>query len=68
MAEPSTDLGRTADLREADAQALPFGDSSFDTVVCTMSLCSVPDERAAIAEMRRVLRPAGQLRAVKPAT
>lgn len=57
----AADLGQAADLREADAQALPFEDGSFDTVVCTMSLCSVPDEQAAIAEMHRVLRPGGQL-------
>ncbi|MGW5052053.1 class I SAM-dependent methyltransferase [Actinokineospora sp. NPDC004072] len=49
------------DLREADAQALPFPDGSFDTVVCTLGLCGFPDERAAIAEMRRVLRPGGLL-------
>lgn len=50
-----------ADLREADAQRLPFGDASFDTVVCTYSLCSIPDDRRAVAEMARVLRPGGAL-------
>ena len=54
-------MGREIDLREADAQALPFPDASFDTVVCTLSLCTVPDERVAIGEMWRVLRPGGQL-------
>ena len=52
-------LGRAADLREADALALPFPDASFDTVVCTFSLCAVPDERRAVGEMSRVLRPGG---------
>ena len=42
-------LGWTAHLREADAQALPFPDDSFDTVVCTFSLYAVPDERRASA-------------------
>jgi len=54
-------LGRTVDLREGDAHALAFPDASFDTVVCTFSLCGIPDQRQAIAEMRRVLRPGGQL-------
>jgi len=54
-------LGRTADLREADAQHLPFPDASFDTVVCTLSLCAIPDDRQAVAEMIRVLRPGGRL-------
>jgi ubiquinone/menaquinone biosynthesis C-methylase UbiE len=54
-------LGREADLREADALALPFPDASFDTVVCTFTLCAVPDERKAVAEMTRVLRPGGLL-------
>ncbi len=54
-------LGRTADLREADAQALPFPDASFDTVVSTLSLCAIPDDRRAVAEMSRVLRPGGRL-------
>jgi ubiquinone/menaquinone biosynthesis C-methylase UbiE len=55
------EAGRDVRLREADAQALPFADASFDTVVCTLSLCAIPDDRAAIAEMRRVLRPGGRL-------
>ncbi|MBW3665774.1 MAG: class I SAM-dependent methyltransferase [Actinobacteria bacterium] len=50
-----------ADLREGDAQALPFADDSFDTVVCTYSLCSIPDDRRAVAEMARVLRPGGSV-------
>jgi ubiquinone/menaquinone biosynthesis C-methylase UbiE len=57
----AADLGLTVDLRAAEAEDLPFGDASFDTVVCTLSLCSVVDDRAVIAEMRRVLRPGGQL-------
>jgi ubiquinone/menaquinone biosynthesis C-methylase UbiE len=54
-------LGRAADLREADALALPFPDASFHTVVCTFSLCAIPDERRAVGEMNRVLRPGGLL-------
>ena len=55
------DLGIGADLREGTAEALPFNDASFDTVVCTLSLCIIPRDRAAIAEMFRVLRPGGRL-------
>jgi ubiquinone/menaquinone biosynthesis C-methylase UbiE len=54
-------LGRKVDLRLGDAQALDLPDASFDTVVCTLSLCAIPDHRRAIAEMRRVLRPGGRL-------
>lgn len=57
----SAELGRQADLREGDAQALDFPDASFDTVVCTYGLCAIPDDKAAITEMRRVLRPGGLL-------
>jgi ubiquinone/menaquinone biosynthesis C-methylase UbiE len=49
------------DLRLGDAQALQLPDDSFDTVVCTLSLCAIPDERQAVAEMARVLRPGGGL-------
>ncbi|MGP4089382.1 class I SAM-dependent methyltransferase [Streptomyces sp. KR55] len=55
------ELSRTADLREADAQALPFPEASFDTVVCTLSLCAIPDDQRAIAEMSRMLKPGGRL-------
>jgi ubiquinone/menaquinone biosynthesis C-methylase UbiE len=49
------------ELREADAHALPFEDASFDTVVCTYSLCNIPDPHRAVGEMKRVLRPGGRL-------
>jgi ubiquinone/menaquinone biosynthesis C-methylase UbiE len=48
------------DLQLSDAEALPFQDGSFDTVVCTFSLCTIPDERQAVAETYRVLRPGGR--------
>ncbi len=54
-------ISREINLQEADAQNLPFDESSFDTVVCTYALCSIPDEARAIAEMKRVLRPRGRL-------
>jgi ubiquinone/menaquinone biosynthesis C-methylase UbiE len=54
-------LGSDVDLQEGDALALAFPDNSFDTVVCTFSLCAVPDDRQAVAEMHRVLRPGGLL-------
>jgi ubiquinone/menaquinone biosynthesis C-methylase UbiE len=54
-------LGREVDLRHGDAQALEFPADCFDTVVCTFSLCAIPDDRKAVAEMTRVLRPGGLL-------
>jgi ubiquinone/menaquinone biosynthesis C-methylase UbiE len=54
-------LSREVDFRVADAQALPFDDASFDTVVATLALCSIPDDRAGTAEMARVLKPHGRL-------
>jgi ubiquinone/menaquinone biosynthesis C-methylase UbiE len=57
----AAELGREVELREADAEDLPFADGSFDTVVCTLSLCTIPDHARAIAEMARVLRPGGRL-------
>lgn len=55
------EMGREADLRLGDAQALDFPDASFDTVIITLSLCTIPDDRGAVAEARRVLRPDGRL-------
>jgi ubiquinone/menaquinone biosynthesis C-methylase UbiE len=57
----ASELGVDAELREGDAESLPFEDESFDTVVCALGLCSIPRPRVAIAEMRRVLRPGGSL-------
>jgi ubiquinone/menaquinone biosynthesis C-methylase UbiE len=57
----AADLGVHADLHTGDAEALPFDDAAFDTVVCALSLCTIPDPAAAIAEMRRVLVPGGGL-------
>jgi ubiquinone/menaquinone biosynthesis C-methylase UbiE len=45
----------------ATAEQLPFPESTFDTVVMTWTLCSIGDPLAALTEMRRVLRPHGQL-------
>jgi ubiquinone/menaquinone biosynthesis C-methylase UbiE len=55
------ELGRKVDLREGDAESLPFDDAGFDTVVCELALCSIPRPRDAIAEMLRVLAPGGRL-------
>lgn len=57
----AAETGREIELREADAHSLPFADSSFDTVVCTYSLCNIPDPERAVSEMRRVLLPGGKL-------
>jgi SAM-dependent methyltransferase len=72
LAEPGArigghiDLGRApagvpARLERAPAEELPFADSSFDTVVSTLVLCTVTDPERAVAEVARVLRPGGRL-------
>jgi ubiquinone/menaquinone biosynthesis C-methylase UbiE len=57
----SAELDRQVDLREGNALSLDFPDESFDSVVAAFALCSVADERVAVAEIRRVLRPGGLL-------
>jgi len=59
--ERAAKLGRQVALHEGNAQALPYGDDSFDTVVCALSLCAIPDPATAIGEMWRVLRPSGRV-------
>ncbi|KGM39061.1 phospholipid methyltransferase [Aquabacterium sp. NJ1] len=53
--------GLDVDLIGLSAERLPVEDASFDTVVCTYTLCTIPDPAAALAEMRRVLKPGGKL-------
>ena len=50
------------DLLDGTAEAVPVDDGSFDAVVAMGLLCTVPDPAAALAEVRRVLEPAGELR------
>ncbi|HEV3093849.1 MAG TPA: class I SAM-dependent methyltransferase [Solirubrobacteraceae bacterium] len=57
----AAELDREADLRLGDAEALEFEDASFDTVICTYALCTIPDDRKAVSEAGRVLRPGGKL-------
>jgi len=70
--EPSTKLTEMARRRatdssicvtflEASAEAIPLEGSSVDTVVMTWTLCSIADASEALREMRRVLKPSGQL-------
>ena len=57
----AVELNLEVDLRLGDAEALEFGDASFDTVICTYALCTIPDDRKAVSEAHRVLRPGGKL-------
>jgi ubiquinone/menaquinone biosynthesis C-methylase UbiE len=54
--------GAQFELHAAPAEALPFPDASFDTVLVTLTLCTVEDPARALAEAGRVLRPQGELR------
>lgn len=67
--EPDRDAVRSARTRapnvlfvRAKAEALPFRDGAFDTVVSGLVFCSVSDPERGLAEVRRVLRPDGELR------
>ncbi|MCB2058662.1 MAG: class I SAM-dependent methyltransferase [Novosphingobium sp.] len=53
--------GLRADIRQGVGEDIPFGDESFDTVVCTFTLCSVGDQAQTIRELRRILKPGGRL-------
>ncbi|MGI8558023.1 MAG: class I SAM-dependent methyltransferase [Solirubrobacteraceae bacterium] len=52
---------RRARVLRIAAESLPFEDSCFDTVVCTLVLCTVSDRARTLSEVARVLRPGGQL-------
>ena len=53
--------GWEADIRDGIGEDIPFGDESFDTVVCTYTMCSVQDQAQVVREMRRILKPGGKL-------
>jgi ubiquinone/menaquinone biosynthesis C-methylase UbiE len=54
--------GRAIRLVDALADELPFPDASFDAAVAALVLCSVPSQASTLAELRRVVRPGGELR------
>jgi ubiquinone/menaquinone biosynthesis C-methylase UbiE len=57
----ATALGRRPEVVGAGAERLPFPDASFDTVVATLVLCTIPAPRQALEEIARVLKPDGRL-------
>ncbi len=70
--DPSPEMWRLARVRAARApfpleylpfsgETIPAGDQTFDTVVTTWTLCTIPDPQKALTEMKRVLKPHGRL-------
>lgn len=53
--------GLKVELIPLSAEKIPAADGSYDTIVCTFTLCSIPDAASALLEMRRVLAPGGRL-------
>jgi len=53
--------GVPVELLLGSANAIPLADNAIDTIVMTWTLCSIPDPLAALREMRRVLKPNGNL-------
>ena len=53
--------GWKTDIRDGVGEDIPFAEASFDTVVCTYTLCSVQDQAQVVREMRRILKPGGRL-------
>lgn len=58
--ERMASVGIEVEHHQTTAEKLPFDSDSFDSVVCTLTLCSIPDVAASLAEVRRVLKPGGQ--------
>lgn len=59
--EAAAEKGWAADIRQGVGEDIPFSDSSFDTAVCTYTLCSVADPDRVLSELNRILKPGGQL-------
>jgi len=58
----AAEAGKNIELKLAAAEELPFPDASFDFVIDTLVLCSVKDQAEVLSEIKRVLRPGGELR------
>lgn len=54
-------LNRPVQMLGVSGEEIPVDDARFDSVVCTWTLCSIPNVYAALREMRRVLKPGGRL-------
>ena len=61
LGQKLADASVPVEVSDAGTEALPFPDGTFDTVVSTLVLCTVPDQGSALNEIRRVLRPGGRL-------
>ncbi len=59
VAERAANVSFPVELSRAGAEQLPYGDHSFDCVVSTWTLCTIPDPVQALREVRRVLKPTG---------
>ncbi|MBI4287633.1 MAG: class I SAM-dependent methyltransferase [Chloroflexi bacterium] len=58
-------LNVKVEFHQAPAEAIPFADASFDTVVSTLVLCTVDDQSTSLAEAKRVLKPGGAFRFIE---
>jgi len=59
--ERAEQVDMPVEVLDISGESLDLDNNSFDTVVCTWTLCSIPNAYRAVDEMRRVLKPAGQL-------
>lgn len=59
-AVPLLNAGSSVRVTHGVGEVLPFKDRSVDAVVCTLTLCSIPDPALALAEVKRILRPGGK--------
>ena len=58
--QPVKDLGFHYEFIKGVAEDMPFGKDSFDTIVITYTLCSIPDFQSALESLRKVLKPSGK--------